>query len=298
GAGDVNGDGIDDLLIGAPGADPEGIVVGQAYLIFGQEIAAGFGASFDLSSIDGSNGIAFNGSTSGGADGEAVSIAGDVNGDGVGDLLIAAGGLDTVQLVLGGIGSLALLDPDGDGTVDLGDALGVGLPSFVTTDEASLDIQTNVLLANDFDPDFTDFVVFDSVAATSAEGATIAVTDGRITYDPSTISQNLAAGETLIDTFTYEVSDRFGSPPDSSFDLATVSVLVIGGNDPVTGVDDDIGATDADTAIGVLASTLLDNDTDPDGDTLEIIAIDTVSASGAVIGFDGTTVTYDPAGVF
>jgi hypothetical protein len=35
GAGDINGDGIDDLIIGAPGADPNGSFSGESYVVFG-----------------------------------------------------------------------------------------------------------------------------------------------------------------------------------------------------------------------------------------------------------------------
>ena len=46
-AGDVNGDGFDDLIIGAYGADPGGdSFAGATYVVFGK--ASGFGTSLDL----------------------------------------------------------------------------------------------------------------------------------------------------------------------------------------------------------------------------------------------------------
>ena len=35
-AGDINGDGIDDVVIGAFGADPNGIYSGSSYVVFGR----------------------------------------------------------------------------------------------------------------------------------------------------------------------------------------------------------------------------------------------------------------------
>ena len=85
GAGDVNGDGIDDLIIGAYGAE---LTAGESYVIFGSD--TGFAASLDLSSLDGSNGFLISGIDVSDQSGFAVSGAGDVNGDGVDDLIIGA----------------------------------------------------------------------------------------------------------------------------------------------------------------------------------------------------------------
>ncbi|MEE9344772.1 MAG: integrin alpha, partial [Methylococcales bacterium] len=86
-AGDVNGDGVDDLLIGADGADSNGSSSGASYVVFG---ASGVGSSgtLELSALDGSDGFVINGVNADDFSGVSVSAAGDVNGDGVDDLLI------------------------------------------------------------------------------------------------------------------------------------------------------------------------------------------------------------------
>jgi RTX calcium-binding nonapeptide repeat (4 copies)/FG-GAP repeat len=88
-AGDVNGDGFDDLIIGASDADPNGKSnAGESYVVFGK--SGEFAASLNLSALDGSNGFVLNGIDAEDNLGFSVSSAGDVNGDGFDDLIIAA----------------------------------------------------------------------------------------------------------------------------------------------------------------------------------------------------------------
>ncbi len=80
-AGDVNGDGLDDLVIGAHGAFDEG----RVYIVFG----SGDPVSTPLSSIGGAlSGFAIVPSAADHDLGRSVSRAGDVNGDGLADLVV------------------------------------------------------------------------------------------------------------------------------------------------------------------------------------------------------------------
>ena len=87
----MNGDGIGDLIIGAPEdvvPDVGEIYAGQSYVVFGS--SGGFAASLDFSDLDGSNGFRLGGIDSSDQSGWSVSGAGDVNGDGIADLIIGA----------------------------------------------------------------------------------------------------------------------------------------------------------------------------------------------------------------
>jgi Ca2+-binding RTX toxin-like protein len=88
-AGDLNGDGYDDLVIGVYGADPAGKTdAGSAYVVFGH--GGAFGATLDLTKLDPSDGFKLEGGSANDAAGFSVAAAGDVNGDGYADLLVSA----------------------------------------------------------------------------------------------------------------------------------------------------------------------------------------------------------------
>ena len=89
GAGDLNGDGFDDVLIGAAGGNPGGVYnAGEAYVLFGSD--AGFAANVELASLNGPNGFRIDGKAERDYAGWSVAAAGDVNGDGLDDIVVGA----------------------------------------------------------------------------------------------------------------------------------------------------------------------------------------------------------------
>ena len=109
GGGDVNGDGYDDLLIGAPENDDGGVGAGQTYLVLGAP--AGWTVDVDLATADSS----FVGEAAQDRSGYSVAMPGDVNGDGFDDILVGAldndaGGAEAGQtyLMFGHAGGWAL----------------------------------------------------------------------------------------------------------------------------------------------------------------------------------------------
>jgi hypothetical protein len=88
GAGDINGDGVADLLVGADEAvGPHGDS-GEVYVLFGH--TGGFASSINLGALNGTTGFKIDGEFSGDHMGVSLAAAGDVNHDGFGDIIIGA----------------------------------------------------------------------------------------------------------------------------------------------------------------------------------------------------------------
>jgi hypothetical protein len=107
-AGDVNGDGVDDMVFGTHDAFPVELndrgrperSRGETYVVYGDrdgwrlltEPKTGSLPVLEISDLDGSNdyGYVARGQVDGASVGESVAAAGDVNGDGINDVLIGA----------------------------------------------------------------------------------------------------------------------------------------------------------------------------------------------------------------
>ncbi|WP_067145358.1 BspA family leucine-rich repeat surface protein [Pseudotamlana agarivorans] len=99
--GDINNDGLEDICLGNGNEAVNGLdLSGRAYIIFGSSI--GFVASFDLSSLNGTNGFVVEGIGYDERRGSTVAGPGDINGDGFDDLIIGTSNTLADEMVIYG----------------------------------------------------------------------------------------------------------------------------------------------------------------------------------------------------
>ena len=95
--GDVNGDGIDDFVIGASGGYDYAHVEGRVYVVFGKT-NLGSSGSLNLTQISGTSGFILNGAANYDVAGTSVSVTGDINGDGFDDIVIGAPTINSMSV--------------------------------------------------------------------------------------------------------------------------------------------------------------------------------------------------------
>ena len=177
-AGDVNGDGYDDLIIGGSSADPNGdSAAGETYVVYGGASAPGTGGVLDLSSLNGTNGFILIGIDRGDESGRSVSSAGDVNGDGYDDLIIGADGADgsageTYVIYGGATGTESLTPVTAQGTAAADNFTGnAGADSFTA-------IATNDVVRGGAGDDTISVTALDFAAIDGGTGVDTLVLDG------------------------------------------------------------------------------------------------------------------------
>ena len=301
GTGDIDGDGFGDLIAGHPGSDVVG-ATGSTYVYHGAAGGIDAASEYKITASDGHDGDQF---------GYAVAGAGDVNGDGFGDVIVGAPGDDevgddagSIYLYLGGAVSLelaserkltALAAPEygefglavagvGDVDADGFDDVGVGRSYLLQGSAAGIDGSTEVRLtasggdlyvlvggiagAGDVNADgFADVVggsLYDAAAYVYHGGPDID-SDGDGIYSATDCDDaNPSIGAAYIPVYADADADGYGDPANSLLSCGSEPGYAATGddcNDAAAGVHP--GAPDA-------ACDGLDQDCDgvggPDGD--------------------------------
>ncbi|MGV6819620.1 MAG: Ig-like domain-containing protein, partial [Parvularcula sp.] len=293
-AGDLNADGINDIIIGAHLAGPDD--AGAAYVVFGRADGS-FPASLNLSQLDGTNGFKVTGEGPRSYLGFSVSGAGDVNGDGIDDAIVGSFGVDGnrgASYIIHGRGTFVPLSDTATITVMVtgeNDAP-VAFGDQGTVIESVGSVSGNVL-DNDEDIDEQDVLEVFGIdngeggsalagqSLTLANGTVIVQADGTFTYTANIAPGSIADG--LMDTFNYTLTDGI------EFVGASVSIFYVNENDAPLAVDDAAAINQGgSTTINVLA-----NDSDPDGDPLTVTLID---QSSHLLGFGDVVLDFVDSG--
>jgi uncharacterized protein YhjY with autotransporter beta-barrel domain len=175
------------------------------------------------------------------------------------------------------------------GTVTVTVGAFVNTPPTAGNDTASTafntaaNIATSTLLQNDSDPDAGQTLSITAVQA--GTGGTVSLNGGTVTFTPTSGFSGAAS-------FTYTLSDNAGGTATGT---VTVTVAAFVNTPPTAG--NDSASTGFNTAVNISASTLLQNDSDPEvGQTLSITAVQ--AGTGGTVSLNGGTVTFTPTAGF
>ncbi len=220
-AGDINDDGLDDLLIGSVGgSDGDGVV----YVVFGSASAA----DVDLSALTPERGARIAGPDMAGLRGTTLARIGDTNGDNIDDIAIGTPGFDggegRVDVLLGGSEftdvDLATLPEDRGFNID-GPGLGTGLS--VAGGDVNGDGLADIVLAAGLGSDDNAVVVYGSTTPSDLDAATMSADQGfQIGGDESLVITAVAAGDMNGDGFAEVIVAHPAWNDGGSWDISIV----------------------------------------------------------------------------
>lgn len=166
----------------------------------------------------------------------------------------------------------------------------VARDDYVTVSEDDISIEINPFLNDTASEDYRlTLEVFPPVEDPAAGDAMSVVNNFRLQYDTNGAFDYLAPGETVVREFRYRVNGENILNGDRVSVSANVFVTVEGQNHAP------VANNDGDLIFYYGSSTVLDllaNDTDPDGDTLSVMAVDTSSLLGTLTENTDGAYTY------
>ena len=272
-AGDVNGDGFGDVIVGARWNDAGGMNAGRAYVFFGGP-AADDVADWVLT-----------GEEPGDIFGTSVSAAGDVNGDGFGDVIVGAYLADVIWA------------DTGKAYVFYGGMTPDSVPDLVTVGETWIHPQSfgeSVSGAGDVNGDGYDDFIVGARGWNSDRGRSYVFFGGA---SPDTIADVILSGEVVYDSFGFSVSgagdvngDNYddvivGARGNDTGGAGTGRAYVFYGGPSMDAVPDWVLTGQAAQGLGVSVSGA----GDVNGDTYDDVIIGAGSVGLANVYFGGAT---------